>query len=333
MDSDRFPTRIAINFTHLSVKQRLNKLNPIFSLLLGCANLHPLVAQSVSNATASDVIQEPFRVEVEAVNVLVTVHDEDTGSFVTDLGVEDFEIREEGVLQEITNFTRQTNLPLTIALCVDTSASVKLKLDFEKGAAMDFLHSVMRPTDKALLLEFDTGVTLLHDFTYNPNDLKREIESLRAGGGTSLYDAIFLVSEQKMLEEPGRKTVVVLSDGADLTSQHTFEDVLRVVYRSEVTIYAISTTRFGADIDHEGDNALRQLTQSTGGRVFFPYSTNQLKSTFQQINQELRSQYNLAYIPLNKVNDGEFRKISVRVTRGGIRVRHRKGYFPLTGIR
>ena len=269
----------------------------------------------------------PFRVEVDAVNVLVTIHDKDTGRFVTNLTRGDFDVFEDGVLQKVTNFTQQSDLPLTIALCVDTSSSVKLKLGFEKEAAIDFIFSVMRPVDRTLLLEFDTGVTLLHDFTSNPNDLIREVESLRAGGGTSLYDAVYLVAEQKMLYEDGRKTVVILSDGADLTSKRTFEEALRMAYQAEVTVYAISTTRFGADVDHEGDNALKQLTEATGGRAFFPFSSKQLTAAFQEIDKELRSQYNLAYVPNNKKKDGEFRKIKVKVSRGNARIRYRQGYF------
>ncbi len=273
-----------------------------------------------------------FRVEVEAVNVLVTVIEKKTGEFYKNLNQEDFRIFEEGVEQEITHFSRQTNLPLTIALCIDTSSSVKLKLKFEKEAALDFLYTVMLPQDKALLAEFDTGVTLLHDFTSNPNDLVREIKRLKAGGGTSLYDAIYLISEQKMLYETGRRTLVILSDGSDLTSTHTYESALRMAQRAEAAIYALSTTRFGADIDHAGDNALKQLTENTGGRVFFPYSTSQLSKAFREIQEELRSQYNLAYVPTNKRADGRFRKIRVKVDRGGIDVRHRKGYYaPLAG--
>lgn len=271
--------------------------------------------------------QAPFRVEVDAVNVLAAVHDNKTREFVTDLTKEDFQIYEDGVLQTITNFTQQTDLPLTIALCMDTSSSVRLKLDFEKEAATDFLYAVMRPSDRAMLVEFDTGVTLLHDFTSNPNDLVREINLLKAGGGTSLYDAVYLVAEQKMLNEPGRKTVVILSDGADLTSKHSFEEMLRMAYKAEITVYAISTTRFGADIDHEGDNALKQLTEVTGGTAFFPYSTDRLASAFQEVDQELRSQYNLTYVPTNKDRDGTFREIKVKVNRDGVRLRHRKGYF------
>lgn len=269
----------------------------------------------------------PFRVEVEAVNVLATVHDKSTRRFVTELTEEDFVVYEDGRPQQITNFSQQTELPLIIALCVDTSSSVKLKLDFEKQAAIDFLFTVMRPVDRALLAEFDTGVNLLVDFTPNPNDLVQAIENLRAGGGTSLYDAIYLVSEQKLVEEPGRKVMVILSDGADLTSRRNFQDALRMVLQAEATVYAVSTTRFGADIDHEGDNALRQLTDNTGGQAFFPFSLKQLSDAFQEIDQELRSQYNLTYIPSNRRRDGTFRNIEVKVARDNALIRHKKGYF------
>lgn len=296
-------------------------------VIAGCCTLLAggMVARQGGEASSRD--QEPFRVEVEAVNVLVTVLDKKSGKPITDLGIDNFDVFEDGVRQEITNFSRQTNLPLTIALCVDTSASVRLKLEFEKEAAIDFLFSVMRPVDKALLAEFDTGVTLLHDFTSNPNDLVEEIKRLRAGGGTSLYDAIYLVAEQKMLSERGRKTLVVLSDGSDLTSRRTFEEALRMAHRAEVTIYAISTTRYGANVDHEGERALKQLTESTGGRVFFPFSNSQLTSAFRAIDEDLRSQYNITYVPSNRAKDGKFRELEVKVKPGDFQVRHRQGYF------
>lgn len=291
----------------------------IFTLVSGLAIVGP-IAQSIDQT-------ERIRVEVDAVNVLVTVNDKTTGEFIKSLDQSHFRVLEDGEEQRITNFSKQTNLPLTIALCVDTSSSVKLKLKFEKEAALDFLFTIMRPTDRALLAEFDTGVTLLHDFTSNPNDLAEEIKSLRAGGGTSLYDAIYLIAEQKMLYETGRRTLVVLSDGSDLTSTHTFEDALRMAQKAEAAIYALSTTRFGADIDHAGDNALKQLTTATGGRVFFPFSTAQLSKSFREIEEELRSQYNITYEPTRKVRDGTFRKLDVKVDWDNIEVRHRKGYF------
>ncbi|HRR25346.1 MAG TPA: VWA domain-containing protein [Acidobacteriota bacterium] len=277
-------------------------------------------------AAAQDGDQR-FRVEVEAVNLLVTVVDKKTGKFVKELTADDFEVYEDGVLQEITNFASETNLPLAIALCIDTSSSVKLKLDFEKEAAIDFLFTVMRPIDQALVAEFDTGVTLLHDFTPNPNDLVREINRLRAGGGTSLYDAIYLVSEQKLLNTEGRRTLIVLSDGADLTSKRSFQEALEMALRAEAVIYAISTTRFGAQVDYEGENALKQLTEPTGGQVFFPFSTSEFTKAFLKIEEELRSQYSITYVPSNRRRDGSFRKITVKVKRDGVEVRHRSGYY------
>lgn len=281
----------------------------------------------VSGVSFSQRSEDPIRVEVEAVNLLVSVIDRKSGRFVKDLTADDFLIYEDGVLQRITNFSRETDLPLTIALCIDTSSSVRLKLEFEKQAAMDFIYTVMRPRDRTLLAEFDTGVTLLHDFTSNPNDLAEEIKRLRAGGGTSLYDAIYLISEQKLLYETGRRTMVILSDGGDLTSTHTLEEALRMAHMADVAIYAISTTRFGASIDYSGENALRQITESTGGRVFFPHSIAQLDTAFREVDEELRSQYNLTYVPTNREHDGSFRNIEVRVTRRDTDIRHRKGYY------
>lgn len=295
------------------------------------ARLAALLSLAVGLASGSIAAQQSsgdrIRVQVEAVNVLVTVNSEGDGAFIKDLQKSDFEVLENGMRQTITNFSRQTNLPLTIALCVDTSSSVKVKLDFEKEAALDFLFTIMRPGDRALLAEFDTGVTLLHDYTSSPNDLAAEIKNLRAGGGTSLYDAVYLVSEEKMLHETGRRTMVILSDGSDLTSSHTFDEALRMAQRAELSIYAVSTTRFGADIDHEGDNALKQLAEATGGRVFFPFSPTDFSKAFASIEQELRSQYNLAYVPTNRNGDGSFREIKVLVHRSGVHVRHRKGYY------
>ncbi len=293
----------------------------LFLCLTVCQMATAVLAQSDGNQ------EDAIRVEVEAVNLLVSVHEEKTGTFLRHLSPHDFEIYEDGVRQKITNFAEQINLPLAIALCIDTSSSVRIKLKFEKEAATDFLYTVMRPTDLALLLEFDTAATLLHDFTSNPNDLTREIDHLRAGGGTSLYDAVYLVSVQKMMDVVGRRTLVILSDGADQTSQTTFEEALRAAFQAEAAVYAISTTRFGAEIDHEGDNALKQMAHSTGGRVYFPYSTKDLSKAFKAINEELRNQYNIAYTPTNKKADGTFRKLRVRVKRGNTILYYRKGYF------
>lgn len=289
--------------------------------LIGLLSFSFITGQSLTKTDG------PIRVQVKTVNILVSVHDKETGEFVKGLTKEDFEVYEDGRLNPITNYTEENNLPLAIALCVDTSSSVRVKMEFEKEAATDFIYSVMRPKDQALLLEFDTAATLLHDFTSNPNNLTREIERLRAGGGTSLYDAIYLVSEQKMIGVQGRKAIVVLSDGADQTSEYQFEDALRAAFQAEAAIYAISTTRFGADIDHEGDNALKQLSQNTGGRAYFPHSVSQLSAAFKAINKELRNQYSIAFTPVDGRDNGTFRKIRIKVKRKNSILYYRKGYF------
>lgn len=267
-----------------------------------------------------------FRVDVEAVNVFVTITDK-KGQFVTGLPEERFILYEDGVPQVITNFSSQMNRPLQIGLVVDTSGSVRLKLEFEKRAAINFLRGVMRRNDQAMLVEFDEGVSLLNDFTSRTSEIVEEIEKLRAGGGTALWDALYVVSGEKMTGRGARKAMVVLSDGEDLNSKRTFDDTLKMIQSSEVTVYAIGTNHFGASSSRKGEDNLKELTGESGGTAFFPYSAELLESAFDQINAELRSQYSLTYSPRDKTRDGRFRQIDVRIENGDdLKLRHRRGY-------
>ena len=271
--------------------------------------------------------QTEIRVEVEAVNLFVTVTDKD-GHFITDLDRDRFEVYEDGKLQVITNFLRESNVPLRLGLLIDTSASVRLKLDFEKRAAINFIRSVMRRNDRMLLVEFDEGVSLRHDFTGKPTAIIKEIERLRAGGGTAIWDAIYLTSTEKMIERDARKSIIIVSDGRDLNSRRSVKEAIEMTQASEVTVYAIGTSRFGATQERKGEKTLENLASETGGRAFFPYSAELLESAFDQINKELRSQYSLTYTPKNKRTDGNFRKIKVKIKDGkNYRLRHRKGYY------
>ena len=278
--------------------------------------------------------QEPqtqIRVEVEAVNLLATVTDKN-GRFVTTLTEKDFEVREDGELKVITNFSQPTDLPILIGVLIDTSASVRLRLDFEKRAATDFLYSIMRYKDRALLVEFDTGVSLLHDFTNRPGAIADAIKDLRAGGGTALIDALYTVSRDKMMGGEDRKTMVVLSDGRDLNSSRKLDDAVEMAQRAGVIVYAIGTSRLGADQDKKGERLLEALAENTGGRVFFPYSSNQLRASFELINEELRTQYSLTFVPTQPETDSQFRSIEVKLpNHKGLTVRHRKGYFAPSG--
>jgi VWFA-related protein len=273
---------------------------------------------------------QTYRVSVDLVNIFCSVWDKKTKSFMTNLTQEDFTVYEDGEPQPIKNFIRETDLPLTIALLVDTSQSVAPKLKFEQEAATNFFYSVLRQKDRAMLIEFDSGVTMLQDFTNDPNKLAKQIKKLRAAGGTALYDAIALSCDEKLIREIGRKTIVVLSDGEDQSSKSTFDKALQMAVRAEATIFPISVNRggfFGVGGSREGDKIMKDFAEQTGGRAFFPFKVEELEESFRQISQELRSQYNLGYISLNTNRDGTYRKIEVKVAEKDVDITFRKGYF------
>jgi len=303
----------------------------VLAVALGLGAILCLASFQNSNrrpATGGQDQSSQIRVEVLEVNVLLTVLD-NHGRFVTDLTKDRFSIEEDKVPQEITNFTRETSLPLTVALMIDTSGSVRLKLDFEKRAASGFLHQVIRPQDQAMLVEFDTGATLLHDFTNRPSALVEELKGLRAGGGTALFDALYRVANEKLSGATPRRVIVIVSDGDDLHSKRKLEEAVEMVQRSESTVYAVGTSKFGASGEPDGEKVLKTLTEQTGGTLFLPYSEQQFEDAFAKIDEELRSQYSLTYIPTNKKKDGQFRQIRVKIKDDkGLTVRYKKGYFP-----
>jgi VWFA-related protein len=273
---------------------------------------------------------ETYRVNVDLINVFCSVWDKDTGAFVTNLTRDNFAVYEDDKKQEIKNFARESNLPLTIAFLIDTSQSVAPKLKFEQEAAISFFHSVMREKDRAALVEFDSGVTLVQDFTSDPNKMAKQIKTLRAAGGTSLYDAVYLSCDEKLIREMGRKAIVILSDGEDQSSTRTFEQALEIALKAEAIIYSISVNRggfFGVGDTKNGDRIMKDFSDQTGGRAFFPFKVEDLDEAFRRINQELRSQYNIGYLSSNASRDGSYRKIDLRVEEKGLRISYRKGYY------
>jgi Ca-activated chloride channel family protein len=286
--------------------------------------------QSGQQQPPSRISNQTYRVSVDLVNIFCSVWDKKTKSFLTNLTQEDFVIYEDGEPQQIKNFVRETDLPLTIGLLVDTSQSVAPKLKFEQEAATNFFYSVLRRRDRAMLIEFDSGVTMLQDFTNDPNKLAKQIKKLRAAGGTALYDAITLTCDEKLIREIGRKTIVILSDGEDQSSTSTFDEALQMAIRAEATIFPISVNRggfFGVGGSREGDKIMKDFAEQTGGRAFFPFKVDELEEAFRQISQELRSQYNLGYVSRNTDRDGGYRKIEVKVAEKDIDITYRKGYF------
>jgi VWFA-related protein len=273
-----------------------------------------------------------FSSNVELVNVLFTVTDK-KGRFVTDLTQNDFDVIEDKRPQFIKQFTAESDLPLRLALLVDTSNSVRERFHFEQQAAIRFLRGVMRPReDRMLLVAFDSTPQLVSDLTGNMEALEKGINSMRPGGGTSLYDAIYFAAKEKlMLDQPRekfRRAMILISDGDDTQSRYTRDQALEMAQKADTVIYAISTNQTRADTD--GDELLKYLADQTGGQAFFPFKVEDLDQSFENIANELRHQYNLFYRPEPYKADGMYHPIQVRVkTRKDMVVRARKGYYAL----
>ena len=273
---------------------------------------------------------QTISVNVDLVNILFTVADK-KGKFVTNLRKEDFRVFEDEKSQAITNFSSETDLPLTIALLVDTSGSIRDKLRFEQEAATEFFYSTLqRNKDKALIISFDSGVDLLQDFTDNPEKLAEAVRKIRAGGGTSLYDAIYLAVTQKLAGQHGRRIVILITDGDDNSSRVSLTETLEAAQKNDVTIYAISTNStayFGSKEQERGDKTLKKFSEETGGKPFFPLKIQDLASSFLDIHDELRSQYQIGYRPSNGKMDGTFRRIRVDIADKRFKARARTGYY------
>jgi VWFA-related protein len=268
---------------------------------------------------------------VNEVNVVFTVTDKH-GRFVKDLKQDDFRVMDDYQLpKQIKLFSRETNLPLRVGLLVDASNSVRDRFRFEQDAAIEFLGQIVRPgSDRAFVLGFDTSAELTADFTDNTEILSRGVRMLRPGGGTALYDAVYYACRDKLMKAPQtgpvRRAIVLLSDGDDNQSRVTREDAIAMAQRAEVIVYAISTNASG--YKERGDRVMERMADSTGGRAFFPLRIEDVATAFSEIQEELRSQYAVAYSPANFNRDGHFRAIDITVpNRKDLKVRARKGYY------
>jgi Ca-activated chloride channel family protein len=212
-----------------------------------------------------------------------------------------------------------------MALLIDTSGSVKSKLDYETQTAAEFLKTVLRPgRDLALIMQFDSDVNLVQDFTDDLGRLTDALNSLRAGNSTSLYDAIFLAVDEKLRHETGRKIIVAITDGTDTSSKLREKDAIEAAQRQEVLIYGIGIR--GDAFDSFG--VLRKFAEETGGRFYSPRARQEeIREAFRTIGEDLKGQYNLAYRSTNLQHDGKFRQIDLRCKVPGVRIRARKGYY------
>src|SRR5262245_290032 len=272
----------------------MGRMKPVVALVLLM-----IVISSGVTARGLSQDQDTLKVSVDLVNVPFTVTDHH-GRFVSGLTAQDFKVEEDGRRQEIRNFARENELPLTLALLIDTSPSVRPVFEEEKFTASSFLESVLREKDLALVIGFDRSVTLLQDYTDNLKLLKRAIGELEIGGGTSIYDAVYLAGKEKLTDEAGRKAIILISDGEDTTSKTKFTEALLAAHQSNAVIYAISNALSGGLFGRGrpglggfgGGNmrTLRKFSEETGGSTFVVGNENSFAKIFDQIAQELRSQ-------------------------------------------
>jgi Ca-activated chloride channel family protein len=296
--------------------------------------------------------QTPHIVQVvNLVDVLFTVLNR-RNKLVPDLQKEDFQVYDEKFPQDIRYFSRQTDLPLRIGMLVDTSNSIRDRIKFEQDASINFLFSVLRRgRDEAFVMTFDDEPQVVQAFTSDAGLLRDQIMQTRAGGGTAIYDAIYEACQSQLSHPPRppgdqpdvvRRVMILISDGDDNLSTHTRGEAIEMAQRTSVVIYTISTSTQWIQLSQtdpdklasrkthltEGDKILQDLADETGGRAFFPYHVDDLDQSFQDIGDELRNQYSIAYMPTNYVLDGRYHRIRIEVPdHKGYQVNARRGYF------
>lgn len=271
---------------------------------------------------------------VNEVNVVFTVTDKH-GRYVRNLAKGDFSVLDDGKpADQIRSFHNETDLPLQVGLLVDASNSVRDRFKFEQESAIEFLNQTVRPRyDKAFVVGFDVTPEVTQDFTDNTEALSRGVRSLRPGGGTAMYDALYFACRDKLLKEqqngPVRRAIILLSDGDDNMSHVTREEAIEMAQRAEVIVYTISTNITGGR--RSGDKVLERIADATGGNAFFPFQLNDVANAFVEIQDELRSQYALSYKPADFRTDGRFHTIEILAqNHKGLRVRSRRGYYAPT---
>jgi VWFA-related protein len=292
--------------------------------------------------------QQPLKVQTTVVNVFATVRDKHHG-IVADLKQEDFKILEDGQEMKVAFFSKELNMPITLGLLMDTSGSMGRIIGAEQDAASRFIKEVMRPRDEAMVISFDFDADLLADFTEDTAVLERAIRrttvnAAGAGGvftpgtipnanvgGTHLYDAVYVACHDQLTTEAGRKAVILLTDAEDEGSKLSVQDGIEAAQRADAVIHVLlladRAAFMSAGMMYSGASVAKKMADDTGGRVIEVHNESTLEKAFDQISEELRSQYVLGYYPTNTKRDGAFRKITVQVARPDVKILARKGYY------
>ena len=283
--------------------------------------------------------QGQIRVEVNLVSLFATVRDKHK-AIVRGLNKDDFQVLEDGQAQEISYFSAESNLPITLGILMDTSGSETYLLSAEKEAASRFLGRLMRKGDLAMVMSFDSDVDLLADFTADRARLDRAINRAQINvassgsilaqgplptsdhGGTNFYDAVYLAAHDKLSEEAGRKAIVVLTDAEDTGSKLNLQDAVEVAQRTDAVIYILLVAEDGGD-----QMVAKKMADDTGGRMIVVRNERNLEQAFDEISEEMRNQYTLGYTPSNKLRDGSFRKVKIEMKNKEYSALTRRGYY------
>lgn len=281
-------------------------------------------ASAKTSDQASDI-----KVDVKLVNVFVTVTDQH-GAPVGGLKKEDFQLSEDDKPQTIAVFDKESALPLSIVMDIDTSLSTRKDMALELNSARRFAHAILRPVDALSLYEFSEVVNEIVPFTADLKTIDRGIDHPRLGAATALYDALYLGSHA-LERRQGRKVIVVITDGGDTASQVDYKEAVRAAQEAEAIVYSIIDVPIEASAgrDTGGEHALIQISEDTGGKYYYATSISDLDEAFRKISDELRTQYLLAYYPSQRYSSSDFRRIQVRVDGGNsaYSVHHRTGYY------
>ena len=292
--------------------------------------------------------QNPIRVQVGLVNLFVTVRDKHN-AIIPNLTKDDFKVQEDGQEQKIAFFSKEVDMPITLGLLIDTSGSQTRVLGAEQDAASRFIHEVLRKKDEAMIISFDLDADLLADFTDDTAILERAIRktvinAASGGGGTAttipqngpmgtvFYDAVYLASHDELRDQAGRKAIIALTDAQDEGSRLKAQDAIEAAQRSDTVVHIIliSDPGFYGFFGYGGAGVAHKMAEDTGGRVIEVRNEKNLEKAFDQISEELRSQYVIGYYPTNTKRDGSFRKVKVETTNSDAKILTRRGYYAPT---
>ena len=312
----------------------------------------PVVAQQQSQSKDQD-LGAAIKVDVDVVSLYCTVHNKQNG-LVSSLSKGDFDLAEDSKPQTIKYFSRETDIPLTMGLLIDVSGSQQNLIEDERQAGSQFFSSVLRQKDVAFLISFGADSDLLQDITGTPSLLQKGLGRLKPNfgysgptsgpvptmtknRGTVLYDAVYLAAHDMLATESGRKAIILITDGEDEGSKLSMKEAIEAAQKADSIIYGILYVdrRFygGFGMGYSGEGVLKQMAEETGGRLFTVGGKNSLGNIFEQIQEEMRTQYLIGYTPTNSNKDGSFRKIDLKTHDKDFKVQVRKGYYALPNAR